>query len=293
MNNPFREVMTEDHEEMVLITKALKGDLLALEALVLRHQAWIYNIAIRMVFDPLAAEDITQEILIKIITKLSSFDPQKSAFRTWVYRIVVNHIINVKKSKKESLVSSPQRDMYFKEYASQIQEPIRAHHSGSDIITEEAKITCTHCILLSLNRRERMVFVLGVIFGVGHEVGGEICGVSRDNFRKILSRGRNKVFHFFQKTCSLINEDNPCRCEYHVQPMLKLKLIDPEDLLVERESHGTVRDIILGTLRVIEESHDEYVSLFRDQPFLKSPDMIRWLRDLVERKEIKAIMQIP
>jgi RNA polymerase sigma factor (sigma-70 family) len=293
MNNPFREVMTEDHEEMVLITKSLKGDLLALEALVLRHQAWIYNIAIRMVFDPLAAEDITQEILIKIITKLSSFDPQKSAFRTWVYRIVVNHIINAKKSKKEGLVSSPQRNMYFKEYASQIQEPIRYHHSDSDIITKETKITCTQCILLSLNRRERMVFVLGVIFGVGHGVGGEICGVSRDNFRKILSRGRNKVFHFFQKKCSLINEDNPCRCEYHVQPMLKLKLIDPEDLLVERESHGTVRDIILGTLRVIEESHDEYVSLFRDQPFLKSPDMIRWLRDLVERKEIKAIMQIP
>jgi RNA polymerase sigma factor (sigma-70 family) len=293
MNNPFREVMAEDHEELVLIGKSLAGDLSALEALVLRHQAWIYNIAVRMVIDPFAAEDITQEVLIKIITKLSSFDPEKSAFRTWVYRIVVNHIINARKSRKEGLVSSLLKVKDFDEYAARIPEGKRSHHPGSDSITEETKITCVHCILLSLTRRERMVFVLGVIFGVGHVVGGEICGVSRDNFRKILSRGRNKVFLFFRKNCSLINEVNPCRCEYHVQPMLKFKLIDPDDLLVQRENHGTIRDIITGTVRGIEESYDEFVSLFRDQPFLKSPDMIQWLRDLVERKEIKAIMQIP
>ena len=53
------------------------------------------NIAVRMVWDPRDAEDVTQEVLIKVITKLSSFQGQ-SKFRTWLYRIVANHIINMK-----------------------------------------------------------------------------------------------------------------------------------------------------------------------------------------------------
>ncbi|HQI00392.1 MAG TPA: RNA polymerase sigma factor [Deltaproteobacteria bacterium] len=293
MNNPFREAAAEDNEELALISRSLAGDLSALEGLVLRHQAWIYNIAVRMVIDPFAAEDITQEVLIKIITKLSTFDPEKSAFRTWVYRIVVNHIINAGKSRKEVLVSHIMRDKYIEEYAAHMQERTQPRYYGHDTITEEARVTCMHCILLSLNRRERMVFILGVIFGVGHVMGSEICGVSRDNFRKILSRGRGKVFRFFQKRCGLIKEDNPCRCEYHVGPMLTFKLIDPDDLLVQRENQGSIRDIVRGAVRGIEESHDEFVSLFRDQPFLKSPDMRMWLQALVERKEIKAMMQIP
>ena len=43
--------------------------------LVRHHQGWIYNIALRMVFYPQDAEDATQEILLKAVTSLSSFDP--------------------------------------------------------------------------------------------------------------------------------------------------------------------------------------------------------------------------
>lgn len=292
MNNPFKEVVAEDFEEEALIVQSLEGDLSSLEALVLRHQAWIFNIALRMVADPFVAEDITLEVLIKIITKLSMFDPGKSAFRTWVYRIAVNHIINAGKSRKEAFLSRALFDEHFEEYQSLVLEEMRSPRPCSLEITEEAKITCIHCILFSLTRRERMVFILGVVFGVGHSVGSEICGISKDNYRKILSRGRTRVSHFFQKRCGLIHEGNPCRCEYHVHPMLEAELIDPDDLLVQRESQGTIRDIISGAVRGIEDSHDEFLSLFRDQPFLKSPDMVRWLRDLVERKEIKAILHM-
>ena len=58
-----------------------------------------------MVFYSDEAKDITQEVLIKIITNLSSFKG-KSQFRTWVYRIVVNHVLNMKKSKGEKMHST-------------------------------------------------------------------------------------------------------------------------------------------------------------------------------------------
>jgi Sigma-70 region 2 len=69
-----------------LVSRAQTGEKDALEKLVRRHQAWIYNIAIRMLWHREVAEDATQEILIKVVTKLSTFRGQ-SQFRTWLYRI--------------------------------------------------------------------------------------------------------------------------------------------------------------------------------------------------------------
>ena len=93
MFNPFSEVADSGSEDAELVQQAKNGDRSALEKLVLRHQAWIYNIAVRMMHHPQDAEDVTQEILIKVLTRLSSFDG-RSSFRTWLYRIVVNHVPN-------------------------------------------------------------------------------------------------------------------------------------------------------------------------------------------------------
>jgi RNA polymerase sigma factor (sigma-70 family) len=71
----------------VLIEQATHGSREALEKLILRHQAWIYNIAVRMVFHTQDAEEVTQEVLVKAITRLSTFKGE-SQFRTWLYRIV-------------------------------------------------------------------------------------------------------------------------------------------------------------------------------------------------------------
>jgi RNA polymerase sigma factor (sigma-70 family) len=65
------------------------GDRAALEQLVARHGPWIFNVAARMVWRRDDAADVTQEVLVKAITRLSSFRGE-SAFRTWLYRIVLD-----------------------------------------------------------------------------------------------------------------------------------------------------------------------------------------------------------
>jgi len=64
MFNPFVERTDADTSDVALVDQAKSGDRAALERLVLRHQAWIYNIAIRMVFHPQDAEEVTQEVLV-------------------------------------------------------------------------------------------------------------------------------------------------------------------------------------------------------------------------------------
>src|SRR6266446_1386131 len=98
MFNPFTEVAADDQTDAELVEQAKNGDRAALEKLVLRHQAWIYNIAVRMVFQPQDAEEVTQEVLVKVITQLSTFKVE-SKFRTWLYRIVANHVLNMKRRR--------------------------------------------------------------------------------------------------------------------------------------------------------------------------------------------------
>src|SRR6187455_905499 len=101
MFNPFAEDVEGDTADTDLVERANGGDRAALEKLVLRHQAWIYNIAVRMVFQPQHAEEVTQEVLVKVITRLSTFKGE-SKFRTWLYRIAANHVLNMKRGGAEA-----------------------------------------------------------------------------------------------------------------------------------------------------------------------------------------------
>src|SRR5213596_131010 len=105
MFNPFNEVAESGAVDAELVEKAKNGDRAALEQLVLRHQAWVYNIAVRMVFHPQDAEEVTQEVLVKVITKLSTFKGE-SNFRTWLYRIAANHVLNMKRRSAEARVTT-------------------------------------------------------------------------------------------------------------------------------------------------------------------------------------------
>ena len=137
----------------------------ALEKLVLRHQAWIYNIAVRMVFQPHDAEEVTQEVLVKVITRLSTFK-RESKFRTWLYRIAANHVLNMKRRSAETQVTT------FAAYGAAIDttpdldlpDPTSVP-VALPLLVEEAKHSCTMRLLLCLDRQQRLVSTLGAILG--------------------------------------------------------------------------------------------------------------------------------
>lgn len=76
-------------DEPALIGKARQGDPQAFEALVLRYQRYVYNLALRVVGNPLDAEDIAQQAFVKAWRGLPQFKGE-SRFSTWLYRIVTN-----------------------------------------------------------------------------------------------------------------------------------------------------------------------------------------------------------
>ncbi len=211
MHNPFAELVDES-TDIELIERATHGSQSALEKLILRHQAWIYNIALRMVFLPQDAEEVTQEVLIKAITRLGTFR-KESKFRTWLYRIAVNHVLNMRRRGGEV------ERQTFSSYADAINgtpdldlpDP-KSVPVEVPLLVEEAKVSCTTGMLLCLDRNQRLIFVLAEIFGVTDSVGSEILEITPENFRQSLSRARRDLYHFMNNQCGLVNTANPCRC---------------------------------------------------------------------------------
>jgi len=182
--NPLADSAPTDPEDHLLVTRARSGEREALETLVERHQTWISNIALRMLSHPQDAEDATQEILVKAFTTLSSFEG-RSSFRTWLYRIVVNHVLNIRRGRREP------EALTFGCYAHGLDttpdlDPPDQNSLPVDVrlLVDEAKISCTTGMLLCLAREQRLVYILGEIFEVSDAVGAELLDISQDNFRQ-------------------------------------------------------------------------------------------------------------
>ncbi len=294
MENPFTDIYTKDKTDEVLIERAVSGERQALEELILRHQGWVYNIALRMVFNPDDAKDVTQEVLIKIITKLSSFKGE-SSFRTWVYRIVINHILNLKKSTSEITHSDN-----FESYAKSIDNcPDYEIHSemgsgfNADAVVEEVKLSCMYGMLLCLDREQRIVFILGVLFGVTDRTGGELLEITKENFRKKLSRARKDIFSFMNNQCGLMKKSNPCQCSKKAKALIDYGAVNPENLMFNKNYTRKMKDIIPVTLRKYTDFEERKAyRLFIDQPFQESPDYVRYLKNLINTESFKDTFKI-
>lgn len=291
MKNPLAEDYKFDENDREAIELAKNGDKKALEQIIKDNQNYIYNIALRMVFNPEEAKDITQEILIKVITNLSRFEA-KSKLRTWIYRITVNHILNFKKTSGEKMHANS-----FSIYGNLIDEtpdyelPDNSNYSvDMKIIVEEVKYSCMFGMLLCLDREQRMVYVLGAMFGVTDKTGAEIMNISRDNFRQKLSRARKDMYSFMNNKCGLVNKNNPCRCEKKTKALLDVGYVNPKSLRFNVNYYNTIEKEVGKKLNeFINLSEEVCEDLFRNQPFQISPDFAAYFKELINSGKFKHI----
>jgi RNA polymerase sigma factor (sigma-70 family) len=271
-------------EDRRLAGDAQRGDREALDALVRRHQIWIFHLASRMLWNRADAEDATQEIFVKAITGLGGFEG-RSEFRTWLYRIAANHLLDRCRAGKtfehvaRTLSETPDREL--SENGTGIERAV---------LIEEVKIACTTGILICLEPRQRWAFVLGEVLGVKDDVGGEMLEISAGNFRQILSRARRELYDFLKRQCGLVNEANACRCANKALGFVEREFVDPAQLPFSTERMADVRDASSGRVHELQELDRRYATIFRDQPLLKVPDQAAHLRELLEQTGVAQWM---
>jgi len=292
MRNPFTDAPDVESEERELVRRAQAGNREALEQLITRHQGWIYNIALRMVYLPEDAEDATQEILIKVIMKLSTFEG-RSRFSTWLYRLVVNHLLNLRRGRAEGAGWSFRRYGESLDATPDMELPDpNTVPADLKLLVDEARIGCTTGMLLCLDREQRLVYVLGEIFGVTDAIGAELLAISRQNFRQKLARARRDLHSFMQNQCGLVNTANPCRCAKKTQGFAKAGYLDPAKLLFARDRVTRVRDVAEKKCDELDALDFAYGEIHRDHPVLDPPDFVAALRTLIDRTEFKRTLEL-
>jgi len=96
--------------ELELVHCAQQGDSGAFSTLVLTHQTFVYNVILRMVGDPVEAQDLAQDTFVRAWRALPQFRGE-AQFRTWLYRIAVNLVYNQRPKIKREMASLPVDDV--------------------------------------------------------------------------------------------------------------------------------------------------------------------------------------
>lgn len=237
LNRPDRTTLDN------LAELARTGDKSALETLVRASQDSIYTLALRFLVNPDDARDATQEILIIMITRLSTFEG-RSAFRTWAYRIAVNYLLRSRKIQSRTMTLSFKA---FEEdlHAGLVEDPAPA---ADDVaMLGELRIACTMAMLLCLDVEHRTAFVLGDILELDHREAADVLEIAPATYRKRLSRARSEVVAFSGRVCGLANPAAQCRCPRRLPEALRLGRLDNSRPLTQSADTDDYEKILART----------------------------------------------
>ena len=290
MDNPFSEQYS-DYEDIALVRLGIKGDKKALQNLIVRHQLFVYNLALKMTNNTQDAEDLTQEVFIKAITSLSKFEG-KSNFRTWLYRITVNHFLNSKKRKSEySIVDF---ESYFNSIDNMPSSDLNEQEENELKETiEELRINCTTGMLMCLSRDQRMIYILGELFNICHNLGGEILEISPGNFRIKLMRARKDLYQWMNKKCGLVNKDNPCRCSKKTKGYIKAGKVDADNLQFNTRFQSKIKHFSAENAIEITNTVEELNrKIFQDHPMQKPIQASKIINEVFNHDLIKWITKL-
>jgi len=222
-----------------LARRAADGDRDALSALVRGIQHPMYRLALRFLGDPEDAEDACQEILIRIMTRLGTFEG-RSAFTTWAYTVAVRSLLRTRRRRVESSVRGAERFAAFLD-AGIGEIDTTLEEAEYRLLCDEVRVSCTYGMLLCLTRPQRAAYLLADVLGLTDTDGAEILGCTREAFRQRVSRARRTLRHVIDNRCGLVDPANPCRCGRQIASGEAAGLIDRRRLPLARHPRQEAR----------------------------------------------------
>ncbi len=207
-----------------LIENCLNGDKKSIEILIRCIQRNVYNLSVRYLWNPMDAEDATQEILLKVLTNLSKFKGE-SSFTTWVYRVATNYLLNMKRTEIENLTFEEG------EYHLKVGATYPAYEKAdANLLEEEVKIACSTSMLICVSRTLRLAYLVGEILEFDSNEGAYILDIEPTTFRKRLSLARQQIRAFMAKQCGIYDPKNPCRCSKQINYCIEVDWFKPNSL---------------------------------------------------------------
>jgi len=172
------------------IDKVLNGDVNAYASLVDKHKNMIFSIALKIVRNREDAEEIAQDVFVKVYQSLVTFK-KESKFSTWLYRIVYNAAIS--KTRKKNLETT---NINYDIVESYSEDEINVNLNRLDD-DEQKKIINT--VLKKLNPEDYLLVTLYYFEEKSVDEISEIANISQSNVKVKLFRTRKKLYGEIQR----------------------------------------------------------------------------------------------
>lgn len=245
-SRPDREVTVDE-----LARRAADGDRDALSALVREIQHPMYRLALRFLGHPQDAEDACQEILVRIVTRLGTFEG-RSKFTTWAYTVATRSLLRTRKRAVESSVQGAERFAAFLD-AGMGDIDTTMEEAEYRLLCEEVRISCTYGMLLCLSRPQRAAYLLADVVGLTDVEGAEILECTREAFRQRVARARRTLRYVIDNRCGLVDPANPCRCGRQIAAGLDAGILQRDHLVLAERPRHEVRVWIEPVARQLDQ----------------------------------------
>lgn len=184
---------TDSREEARRLDAAREGDLSAFNWLVLRYQTRVYNLCLRMLTDPDAAADATQEAFLSAYKAIGRFKGEQ--FRTWLFRIATNACLDMLRSRKRK----PTQSLYSYSHDPEDEaEPLPIADLDPTIDPESSALRAEVAEAIqrgldSLPDDQRIALVLVDVQGLSYDEAAAITGANLGTIKSRINRGRARL----------------------------------------------------------------------------------------------------
>lgn len=173
----FRAPM--DESEAIAGTR--RGDLVAFEELYRMHAGRVHALSLRLVGDPQRAEEITQDVFVRLWSRIATFE-QRSALSSWLHRLTVNRVLDlVRAERRRGLWESDDSGWEL------VPDPASSDLAGPDPLDLRRSLDAA---ILGLPTGARLVFVLHDVEGYRHEEIANLVGIAIGTSKAQLHRAR-------------------------------------------------------------------------------------------------------
>ncbi len=191
-------------DETALIQDALNGNLDAFNGLVLHYQNLAYNVAYRIMGEPGAAGDATQEAFISAYKKLEQY--HGGSFKAWLLRIVTNACYDELRRRQRQPVTSLKPEL---NDGDELEDPYWIEDPSADpeerIEQQELQKAIQECIN-QLDEKFKTILVLVDVEGLDYETAAEAVGTPLGTVKSRLARARERVQGCLQGFWELLPE---------------------------------------------------------------------------------------
>jgi RNA polymerase sigma-70 factor (ECF subfamily) len=186
----------------MLVRRCIAGDAVAWEEIVQRYNRRIYNICYRFAGSGEDAQDLTQEVFIKMYRTLKSYDVERGAFMTWVTTMTRNLLVDhFRKSKQDRVTDSLDAAPSEHEEAVPLREhiPDKAAPPDAHVQSRETGET-VHRALQKLSPELREAVILRDLQDMDYREIAAVLKVPEGTVKSRINRGRAELARLLQRT---------------------------------------------------------------------------------------------